>query len=118
MLSALRRSTFLARLVLAWLVVSLGVAVASPLVQLRAIEWVCTGTAIKAVVITDDGAVDVGARHLDCPLCLPWSAPPPVSAGVPTPWLLVSRLDARLTPVTVPWTVSRLRHARGPPLIA
>lgn len=79
-LQTLRRLRWLARLVLAWFVVSLGVAVASPLVSPQAMELICSGSgAIKLVVKTDDGAQEVRSHTLDCPLCVHGSAPPPAS---------------------------------------
>jgi len=72
-----RAAVGLARWVLLWFAMSLGVAVASPLVHPQAIELVCSGAgAVKAVVHTDDGVRDTGATHLDCPLCLLTGAPP------------------------------------------
>ena len=118
-MQTLRRSRDLARLALAWFALALGVAVAAPLVHPQAIELICsTGGQLKAVVITDDGAVELGAAHLDCPLCVPASAPPPVAfvAQLP-PQLPVSPVDttvlAPLPPAAaLPW------QARAPPAIA
>lgn len=39
----LRQARFLARLVLAWFALPLGVALASPLVQPQSLEMVCSG---------------------------------------------------------------------------
>ena len=81
-MSCLRRARFLARLVLAWFVLSLGVAVASPMVQPRAMELVCSSAgAIKVVVQADDGAQELGASQLDCPLCVLTGAPPPLATS-------------------------------------
>ena len=50
------------RCVLLWFVLSLGVAVASPLVHPQAMELVCSSAgAIKVIVQTDDGAQELGA---------------------------------------------------------
>ena len=77
-MNALRASSTLARLVLAWFVLALGVAVAAPLVQPTSVEVVCSaGGAMKIVVIDDDGnAVQMAQGSLDCPMCLP-AAPTP-----------------------------------------
>ena len=51
----LRHGRFLARLVLAWFALAIGVAVASPLVKPQAIELVCSGNgAIKLLVKAGD----------------------------------------------------------------
>jgi len=75
-----RTSSLLARLILAWLVLTVGVAIASPLVHPQAMELVCTtGSAVKLVVLGDDdgGAMDSSHHTLDCPACLHFSAPAP-----------------------------------------
>jgi len=76
----LRASTLLARLVLAWFVLSLGVAVASPLVQPQALELVCGAGASAKLVLMDGEGQSVAADHhaLDCPACLAATLPPPV----------------------------------------
>ena len=77
-MSALRHAHRLASFVLMWFVLSLSVAVASPVVHPQAVELVCSASgAVKAVVQTDDGAQEMGASHLDCPLCVLTGAPPP-----------------------------------------
>lgn len=77
----------LARLwVLAWFVASIGVSIASPLVHPQSLEVICSGSgAIKWLVQTDDGVVEMGATGMDCPLCaLANGAPPPSPAPPPT----------------------------------
>ena len=86
-MSRLRHAHHLGRLVLLWFVLSLGAAVASPIVNPQAVELVCsTAGAVKMVVQTDDGAQELGMSHMDCPLCTPTGAPPgaPVVA-LPSP---------------------------------
>lgn len=77
-LQTLRSLRWLARLVLAWFVLAIGVAVASPLVHPQAVELICSGSgAIKAMVKTDEGAKEMSGHTLDCPLCAQVGAPPP-----------------------------------------
>ncbi len=74
-----RSLRWLARLVLAWFVLSIGVAVASPLVQPKPVELICLGSgAVKLVVKTDDGAHDMPSYTLDCPLFVHLGVPPPI----------------------------------------
>jgi hypothetical protein len=75
-----RHFTFISRLVLAWFVLSLGIAVASPIVKPQDILLVCTGSgAMKMLVKAADGsASEVASNSMDCPLCAPMGAPPPV----------------------------------------
>lgn len=83
-MQTLRHFTFLSRLVLAWFVLSLGVAVAAPLVAPHNTVLVCTGTGVMKVLVTaDDGSTTEAARAtMDCPLCAP-TAPPPALVAAP-----------------------------------
>jgi hypothetical protein len=83
-MQCLRSSSTVVRLVLAWLLLMLGVAFASPLVSPQAMELVCAqGGSVKLVVVGDDGQAPAAVHHgLDCPLCLASGLPP--SADVPT----------------------------------
>jgi hypothetical protein len=72
-----RPATGLIRWVLLWFALSLGAAIASPVVHPQAMELVCSATgSVKAIVHTDDGAQELGAGHMDCPLCMLAGAPP------------------------------------------
>lgn len=73
----LRTSPLLARLVLAWFALTLGVAAASPMVHPQSMELVCSDGGIKLVVVGDDGQVVDASHHtLDCPMCLGAPLPP------------------------------------------
>jgi hypothetical protein len=78
-LQTLRNATLLARLVLAWLVLVTGVAIASPLAQPKSFALVCSGAGVMQLLVNpgDGGEVPAGAT-LDCPLCASVAAPPPV----------------------------------------
>ena len=112
----LRRAQFLARLVLAWFVLSIGVAIASPVVNPQATQLICTGSGVmKVIVTTADGVQEVASQSMDCPLCASLSAPPPVARlGVeplrPLSWAvqaIPAAVIAKLTASPPP--------ARGPP---
>lgn len=114
---ALRSSSLLARLILAWFVLTMGAAVASPIVHPQAIQLVCTtGSAAKLVVLGEDGeAVELGHHTLDCAMCLGASAPPvnaqiPVAHSEPLAHALQPIVAARLTAL-----VGAPLPARGPP---
>jgi hypothetical protein len=79
-MQALRRAHTLAKFVLVWFALSIGVAIASPLIKPQAIELICSGSgAMKLLVKSDDGSATTTSSHtLDCPLCAQISAPPPV----------------------------------------
>lgn len=80
-MQTLRNAHLLARFVLVWFVLSIGVAIASPIVKPQAMELVCSGAGVmKLLVKTDDGgSKEVSGHTLDCPLCASVSAPPPVA---------------------------------------
>ncbi|MBB3642985.1 DUF2946 family protein [Variovorax atrisoli] len=114
---ALHRSTrsivLAGRWVLLWFVMSLGVAVASPLVNPQAMELVCSAAgSIKVVVHTEDGVKEMGASHMDCPLCVLTGAPPPAMAA-PT-----FDLPLPLGRVVQPIPAARLAAATAAPLPA
>lgn len=77
-----RTSLLLTRLILAWFVLTVGVAIASPIIHPQSLELVCTtGSAAKLVQTGDfddgSGAADISHHTLDCPACLHLTAPPP-----------------------------------------
>lgn len=79
LLQTLRRATALVRWVLLGFVLSLGVAIASPMVNPQATQLICTGKgAMKVIVTTADGSTEVASQSMDCPLCVSLIAPPPV----------------------------------------
>ena len=104
------------RSVLLWFLLSLGVAIAAPLVHPQAVEMVCSGAgAIKLLVPTDAGLRELGAAQLDCPLCLLSDAPPPrpvAALSLPLPWMRAVALRVVAPAVRV---AAAPMPARGPP---
>ena len=115
-----RQLTQIGRLVLLWFALSLGVAVASPLVNPQPMELVCSSAgAIKVVVKTDDGARNRAKRAIHVAGTQLAGAPPP-SADAPQfthPLPLGHALQpipaARLAAAT-----AAPLPARGPPALA
>jgi hypothetical protein len=115
----LRNARLVARLVLVWFALSLGAAIAAPLVAPKATLLVCSGAAVKVVVQGADGDVtDLGQATLDCPLCAVMHAPPPLAqAAIQPPYALAQALvpaeAARIAArIGAPW------QARAPPAAA
>ena len=101
------------RWVLLWFMLSLGVAVASPIVHPQAMELVCSSAgSIKVVVHTEDGAQEMGASHMDCPLCVLTGAPPPAMSAASFD------LPLPLGRVVQPIPAARLAAATAAPLPA
>ena len=118
-MQTLRNVRLIARLVLVWFALSLGAAIASPLVAPKATQLVCSGASVKVVVQGADGEVaDLGHAALDCPLCAVMNAPPPVAQATAQPphalaHALVPVEAARIAAcIGVPW------QARAPPAAA
>jgi hypothetical protein len=117
----------LAQFALAWFVLSLGVAVASPWVNPSAAQWVCSANGVMKWVDVSalsgategtqaDAAQRVGMAHsLDCPLCTVLGAPPAaltVAVAPPQP------LSYALQPIAAAHIAARIGAplpARGPP---
>jgi len=68
----------LARLVLAWFALHVGIGVAAPVLQPQAgLQAICTGGVLKLLPGSGDEG-DAKLASMACPLCGPAIAPPPV----------------------------------------
>ena len=117
-MQTLRNAHLIARFVLVWFALSIGVAIASPIIKPQGMDVICTGTTgvMKLLLTSDDGSQDTARPTLDCPLCASISAPPPPLARLnaapvqPLAYVMQSIPAAHrslLTAATLP--------ARGPP---
>ena len=105
----LRNALQLARFVLVWFALSVGVAIASPVVSPKAMDLVCSSTgSMKLVVQGDDDGV-ASSHTLDCPLCASISAPPP---ALNTALTQPSPLSHAVQPIQA----ARIASATAPPL--
>lgn len=75
-MQALRNARSLARFVLVWFALAIGVAVASPVIKPQAIELICSGGVIKLLAASDEEGEAAFGHTLDCPLCASLAAPP------------------------------------------
>ena len=115
-MQTLRRFTHLTRFVLVWFTLSIGVAVASPLVKPQAMELICSGAgAIKLMVTSDDGAKELSGHTLDCPLCASLSAPPPVARQTPEPAQPLAHVLQSIPAARIAALTAAPLPARGPP---
>ncbi|MES2069601.1 MAG: DUF2946 family protein [Pseudomonadota bacterium] len=118
---ALRLSRQLIRLVLFLYVLTLGVAIASPLINPEAMDLICTSSGYKSVSKLDASSKKPGAgmsHLLDCPMCVatgitPFAllhdvAQPPHALSYALRAIPAARL-ASITAAPLP--------ARGPPLL-
>lgn len=111
----LRNAALLARLVLAWFALSLGVAMASPLVKPQSLELVCGGGGAMKLLSQDGQGKPAGPHTLDCPLCASWDSPPAAAAaaGVPAKASLAQPSGGAETFAAKP--TAGPPPARGPP---
>ena len=105
-----------ARLVLAWFVLALGVAIASPLVKPQSWLMVCSAAGVVKLVNVDaNGVAPADGQQIDCPLCWLAGAPPPAQTRA----LTAQRVpDAELPSAGLPHLTSHAAPplpARGPP---
>jgi len=118
-MSCLRRARHITRLVLVWFVLSLGVAVASPLVAPQATLLVCSGASVKTVVLDADGsAAEVGHSTLDCPLCATVNAPPPPLSAVAEPPPVLSHALVPIEAARIAARIGAPWQARAPPVFS
>jgi Protein of unknown function (DUF2946) len=111
LLQTLRRATALVRWVLLGFVLSLGVAIASPIVNPQASQLICSASGgMKIIVTTADGSTEVASQSMDCPLCVSIIAPPPVLKSTFEP---VQALSYALQPI--PAAIIAQRTAAPPP---
>jgi hypothetical protein len=111
----LRHATYLTRLVLVWFALSVGVAIASPIVNPHGMDLVCTSTGSMKLVVQGDDEAAASSHTLDCPLCAAISAPPPaINTSLTQPSPLAHAMQpiaaAHIAAVTAPPLPSR-----GPP---
>jgi hypothetical protein len=114
----LRQAKTLARFVLVWFALSLGVAMASPLVAPKSMDLVCTtGGAMKIVFSDEADKAESSAHTMDCALCMAVGIPPaPISSQFTKPSSLAHALHpiaaAHIAAATAPPLPSR-----GPPVL-
>lgn len=124
-LQTIRQAPRLIRAVLAWFVLSVGLAVAAPVLQPESLSLVCSAAGSVKLVASgalgepgSPGAPMVGHHTLDCVLCLALTAPPSVAvhlaASAPMPTgLLPSHPGTHIIGRT-----AAPPPARGPPALA
>jgi hypothetical protein len=120
LMQTLRNAHHLARFVLVWFALSMGVAIASPLVQPKGMQLVCSAAGAISIQF-DQGDGDLSsaqANTLDCPLCAAVGAPPPqASLQVLAPMGLTYALQLSADPQSTHRAAAPF-PPRGPPASA
>ena len=114
-MQALRNAPFLVRLVLAWFALSIGVAVASPVVKPAGLGLICSGGGI-VLVAGDDGGTAPTGHTLECPLCVGLGAPPPAAFSGIVHLLPLARAVQSIPSARIAALTAAPLPARGPPL--
>ena len=114
-MQSLRRARFIARLVLAWFALTLGAAIASPLLKPVGLELICSAGGSAKFVQHGSGS-EQAPHTLDCPMCVaPHAAAPPPSLAFND----FAHARAQAVPVarTAQLTAATIAppSARGPP---
>lgn len=82
-LQSLRNAPWLARLALLWFALTLGVAVASPMVNPQEELVICSSAGMVKVKLNADGSLSTEpSADVHCPLCLVGVAAPPGCANL------------------------------------
>ena len=119
-MQTLRNAHFLARFVLVWFVLFVGVSVASPLVNPQSSLMVCSAMGGMKIVNADeaDGDNAPASSGMHCPLCMQVSAPPP---PVLLSFEAASVLAHVLRPIPsahIAWLTGSPLPPRGPPSLS
>jgi hypothetical protein len=121
-MQTLRHTKHLARLALAWFVLSLGVATAAPLLQTQDYIMVCSSNGMYQLLLDGDELNDQGSTSrttptLKCPLCIALDAPPDLLGSAPLPMALPAMPASQTTAATrhKASLCSAPLPARGPP---
>jgi hypothetical protein len=115
-LHAMRHCPLFARLALLWFVASLGVAIASPLVNPQgSMALVCNAGGGVKLVSTDDGSTGAALHTLDCPLCANSSAPPQVASVLLESQQALGHVLQSIPAARIAALTAAPLPARGPP---
>ena len=117
-MQSLRNAHQLARFVLVWFVLTLGVAIASPAVHPQAMELICSDAGVYKLVVRGEAEGGLVKNHtLECPLCVMGGGAPLVMGGPVLPTVLPTA-ECVQPALSVPVAVQRAAPppARGPPL--
>ena len=109
----------LARLVLVWFALFMGVAIASPILNPTETQMVCSSAGGMKMVASGEEATDsLQAANMDCPLCAPVVVPlEACSAGIDKPKPLAHLLHP-VAAALVAFLTSPPLPSRGPPFIS
>jgi hypothetical protein len=115
-----RHASQLARFMLVWFVLSLGAAIASPMVSPQSMELICSGSGVMKVLVknTDGSSSEATARMADCPLCASVSAPPPTPQTQVEPAQPLAHVLQTIPAAVMAAQTAAPPPGRGPPALS
>ena len=119
-MTLLHNVSLIARFMLVWFALSIGIAVASPLIKPQGMELICTGTTgvMKVLIQTDDGPQEASMHTLDCPLCAFMTAPPAVARLMAEPVQPLAYVMRSIPAARMACLTGHPPPARGPPVFS
>lgn len=116
-LQILRNKPWLTRVALLWFALTLGVAVASPMVYPQDELPICTSAGMVKVILHADGTVStVPSSQAHCPLCVVGSAAPPAFVAIPPEQVQpLACVLQRLAATPMAFATAAPPPSRGPP---
>ena len=115
-MQTLRNAHLIARFVLVWFALSVGVAIASPIVKPQSMEVICSGSGVmKLLIKSDEGSKVVSLHTLDCSLCATGYAPPPIMQWSVEPVQPLAHVLQSLPAALIASLTAVAPPARGPP---
>jgi hypothetical protein len=118
-LQTLRQARTLARAVLAWFVLSVGLAIAAPIVQPQSLALVCSAAgAVKLLPSGSEGDTGPNSHSLDCVMCLALAAPPPAEQNLAALQQPLAHALQGIPAAHIAWRTTSPLPARGPPQLA
>jgi hypothetical protein len=120
LLQTLRSAHRITRFMLVWFALSLGAAIASPLINPQSTELICSGSGVMKVLVknADGSNTEVVNRMLDCPMCATVAAPPPVAAPIVGPVQPLACTVESIPSARIATLASGPHRARGPPVFS
>jgi hypothetical protein len=117
----LRHAKLLARFMLVWFALSMGVAIASPLVKPNGVRVICSAAGVLKIVSEPGSGVGGGAtlhHGLDCPLCAAVGTPPSHALLQALPPMGLAYVPPHAGDAPVPSRHAAAFAPRGPPAFA
>ncbi len=117
LLQRLRQASHITRFMLVWFVLSLGAAIASPVINSQPLELICTSNGVMKVLVknADGSSTEESRRMLDCPMCATVTAPPPVAQTFAEPAQPLGRVLQTIPAAHLAALTAAPPPARGPP---